>query len=79
MFNIGKVAAEFSPYVEGGRFMQVKVPSTVFHKSLKESLTEPDIVMWDFAKFENPSQLHALWQALHSFEIKVWLFFIFFA
>ncbi|VDN83601.1 unnamed protein product [Brugia pahangi] len=26
--------------------------------------------MWDFAKFENPSQLHALWQALHSFEAK---------
>ncbi|KAL3985654.1 ubiquitin-activating enzyme E1 family protein [Acanthocheilonema viteae] len=70
VFNIGKVAADFSPYVEGGRFTQVKVPSTVSHKSLKESLDEPDIVMWDFAKFENPSQLHALWQALHSFEFK---------
>ncbi|EJW83165.1 ubiquitin-activating enzyme E1 [Wuchereria bancrofti] len=70
VFNIGKVVAKFSPYVEGGRFTQVKVPSTISHKSLKESLIEPDILMWDFAKFENPSQLHALWQALHSFEAK---------
>lgn len=71
VFNIGKVAANFSAYMEGGRFTQVKVPSTISHKSLKESLIEPDILMWDYAKFENPSQLHALWQALHAFEHKV--------
>ncbi|KAM3716758.1 Ubiquitin-like modifier-activating enzyme [Dirofilaria immitis] len=70
VFSIGRVAAKFSPYVEGGRFTQVKVPTTISHKSLKESLCEPTIVMWDFAKFENPFQLHALWQALYAFEAK---------
>lgn len=57
--------------MEGGRAIQVKVPVVVSHKSLAESMKEPDILMWDFAKFENPVQLHALWQALHAFETKV--------
>uniref|UniRef100_A0A914RPN9 Uncharacterized protein n=1 Tax=Parascaris equorum TaxID=6256 RepID=A0A914RPN9_PAREQ len=71
VFNIGEVAASFSNYLEGGRVSQVKIPLHITHKSLGESLKEPDILTWDYCKFDRPSQLHLLWQALHSFEAKV--------
>ncbi|VDN08050.1 unnamed protein product [Thelazia callipaeda] len=70
VFNIGDVAANFSPYLEGGRFTQVKVPITISHKSLLQSLKDPDFLIWDFAKFDHPPQLHSLWQALYAFEDK---------
>lgn len=47
------------------------MPVTISHKSLVDSLTDPEILTWDFAKFDNPTQLHLLWQALYSFEAKV--------
>lgn len=39
-------------------------------KPLKQALEEPEFIMWDFAHFDAPTQLHALWQALYSFEAK---------
>ena len=65
------MARNFSEYKEGGRARQAKVPKYVNFKSLAESLKNPDYLVWDFAKFEAPAQLHALWQALYKFEEKV--------
>ncbi|KAK6027321.1 ubiquitin-activating enzyme E1 [Ostertagia ostertagi] len=70
VFNIGNVVKTMSNYEEGGRVKQVKVPTYVSHKSLAESLAEPEFVYWDFAKFDYPSQLHVLWTALYAFEAK---------
>nr|CDJ83602.1 UBA THIF-type NAD FAD binding fold and Ubiquitin-activating enzyme and Ubiquitin-activating enzyme repeat and Ubiquitin-activating enzyme e1 domain containing protein [Haemonchus contortus] len=70
VFNIGNVVKTMSNYEEGGRVKQVKVPTYVTHKPLAESLADPEFVLWDFAKFEYPSQLHALWSALYEFEAK---------
>lgn len=70
VFNIGGVAKSMTQYEEGGRVKQVKVPTVVSHKPLWESLTDPEFVYWDFAKFEYPSQLHMLWSALYDFETK---------
>ncbi|EPB66181.1 hypothetical protein ANCCEY_14726 [Ancylostoma ceylanicum] len=70
VFNIGDAAKNLSPYEEGGRVKQVKVPTTVSHKALADSLAEPEFVYWDFAKFDYPSQLHLLWNALYKFEAK---------
>ena len=39
-----------------------------------EELSAPDMLIWDFAKFDYPAQLHALWQALYKFESKVGTF-----
>ncbi|VDK18279.1 unnamed protein product [Anisakis simplex] len=46
------------------------MPKMIAHKSLAESLKDPEILIWDFAKMEYPTQLHALWQALYKFEEK---------
>lgn len=69
-FNIGEVAKNFSAYVEGGRAKEVKVPIIISHKSLADVLKDPEILMWDFGKFDYPPQLHRLWMALYSFEAK---------
>ncbi len=65
------MAKEFSRYTEGGRVSQVKVPRQIKFKCLSDELKEPNLVIWDFAKLDNPPQLHALWQALYKFERKV--------
>ncbi|VDD91594.1 unnamed protein product [Enterobius vermicularis] len=70
VFNIGKIAEKFSPYIEGGKAIQVKLPKYVSFKTLSESLTNPDFLVWDFAKFNYPAQLHFLWQGLYAFEEK---------
>ncbi|WKY05963.1 hypothetical protein Q1695_006288 [Nippostrongylus brasiliensis] len=70
VFNIGNAAKNLSPYEEGGRAKQVKVPIVVSHKPLADSLSDPEFVYWDFAKFDYPSQLHVLWSALYAFESK---------
>lgn len=75
MFNIGKIAEKFSPYIEGGKAIQVKLPKYVSFKTLSESLTNPDFLVWDFAKFNYPAQLHFLWQGLYAFEEKVCIVF----
>ncbi|KAI1718094.1 thiF family domain-containing protein [Ditylenchus destructor] len=69
-FNIGVVAKGFTPHTEGGRARQVKVPKFEDYKSLAESINEPEFLIWDFAKFDSPPQMHALWQALYKFEQK---------
>lgn len=69
-FNIGDAAASFPDYLEGGRCRQVKVPITVNHVPFEKSLEEPEFGIWDYAKFEYPAQLHALWTALYAFEEK---------
>ncbi|CAX65051.1 E1 ubiquitin-activating enzyme [Caenorhabditis elegans] len=69
-FNIGDFAVSFSDYKEGGRCRQVKVPTSVSHVPFEKSLVEPEFGIWDYAKFEYPSQLHALWTALYAFEEK---------
>lgn len=68
VFNIGEAVQKFSEYTEGGRASQVKAPVTLTFKSLEESMKDPECVYWDFAKLDNPPQLHALWQALYKFE-----------
>lgn len=71
IFNIGEVPSTFGSYIEGcGRARQVKVSSFVDFKPLSKALEEPEFIMWDFANFEAPNQLHSLWQALYAFEDK---------
>ncbi len=42
--------------------------SFYLQKSLRESLKTPELMITDFAKFENPGQLHIAFQALHEYE-----------
>uniref|UniRef100_A0A7E4URT3 E1 ubiquitin-activating enzyme n=1 Tax=Panagrellus redivivus TaxID=6233 RepID=A0A7E4URT3_PANRE len=67
VFNIGDVAKDFEPYIEGGRVKQVKVPFEVSFKSLEESLADPKFLDWDFLKFNASTELHQLFQALYKF------------
>lgn len=70
VFNIGEIPKSFGEYVEGGRAKQVKVPSFTDFKPLEAQLGEPECVIWDYAHFDAPAQLNALWQALYAFEQK---------
>lgn len=65
-FSIGDTSG-MSPYARGGIVTQVKMPTTVKFKSLRESLQSPDFVISDFAKWERPAQLHLAFQALDRF------------
>ena len=40
-------------------------------KSFSTSLTEPDFIISDFAKFDRPGQLHLAFQALDKFQAQV--------
>lgn len=60
----------FSDYVRGGIVTQVKMPKKIAFKSFPSSLSAPEILMTDFAKFDRPGQLHVGFQALHAFEKK---------
>ncbi|KAI4901519.1 hypothetical protein NFI96_033436 [Prochilodus magdalenae] len=60
----------FSDYVRGGIVTQVKMPKTVAFKSLSSSISEPEFLLTDFAKFDRPGQLHVGFQALHAYEKK---------
>ncbi|XP_072571330.1 ubiquitin-like modifier-activating enzyme 1 isoform X2 [Paramormyrops kingsleyae] len=60
--------SSFSEYVRGGIVSQVKMPKKISFKSLLASLSEPEFLLTDFAKFERPGQLHLGFQALHAFE-----------
>ncbi|KAF8592588.1 ubiquitin activating enzyme [Ramaria rubella] len=59
--NLGK-------YVSGGIFTQVKMPKILAFKSLRDSLTSPELFITDFAKFDHPATLHAGFQALAAFQ-----------
>lgn len=66
-FKIGDTSG-FAPYEKGGYCKEVKMPEAVAFKSLEEALSNPEFVITDFAKFDRPPQLHALFQALGEFE-----------
>lgn len=66
-FSIGDTS-NFSTYMRGGIATQVKLPKTLHFKSLKDSLSSPEYLITDFAKFDHPSQLHLGYQALHHYK-----------
>lgn len=67
-FKIGDTR-EFSAYVRGGICTQVKMPTEVTFKSLKEALDEPNdlFILTDFGKFDRPGNFHVAYLALHQF------------
>lgn len=65
-----QIDESYGTYVKGGLYTQVKMPSKLNFKSLKEQLAEPEYVFSDFAKFDRPPQLHLGFQALHAFQTK---------
>ncbi|XP_035675707.1 ubiquitin-like modifier-activating enzyme 1 [Branchiostoma floridae] len=65
-FSIGDTTG-LSDYVRGGIAMQVKQPKTLNFKSIGKSLTDPEHLITDFAKFDRPAQLHLGFQALHKY------------
>ncbi|KAL1501297.1 hypothetical protein ABEB36_006643 [Hypothenemus hampei] len=65
-FSIGDTSS-YSKYQRGGIATQVKMPKELHFKALKESLENPEFVITDFAKFDNPSQLHIAFSTLHSY------------
>ncbi|CAL9728841.1 ubiquitin-activating enzyme E1 1 [Monosporozyma unispora] len=68
-FRIGNVE-KFGTYEKGGIFTEVKVPTKISFQSLKDSITNPEFIFSDFAKFDRSAQLHLGFQALHFFTIK---------
>lgn len=65
-FSIGSVAG-LGKYQSGGLFLQIKMPKILEFKSLRDSLTCPEYLISDYAKFDRPPQLHVGFQALHAF------------
>lgn len=68
-FKIGDTRA-FTAYAKGGICTQVKMPTDVAFKPLKEALDEPAdlFVLTDFGKFDRPGQLHVAFQAMSQFK-----------
>uniref|UniRef100_H2Z056 E1 ubiquitin-activating enzyme n=1 Tax=Ciona savignyi TaxID=51511 RepID=H2Z056_CIOSA len=64
-FNIGDIS-KYDAY-GGGIATQVKMPTTVQFKSLRDAMESPEFLLSDFAKFDRPGQLHISFQALHQF------------
>ncbi len=66
-FSIGNTT-KMSPFEHGsGVFEQVKQPRSMNFKSLRESLSNPEFLISDFAKIDRQTQLHAGIQALQQF------------
>lgn len=65
-FSIGDTSS-FSDYVRGGIATQVKKPVVMEFKSMKDTLKEPPFVDSDWAKFNNPKNMHIAFQALDKF------------
>ncbi|RUS22414.1 ubiquitin-activating emzyme E1 [Endogone sp. FLAS-F59071] len=65
-FSIGDTTG-YGEYIRGGIFTQVKMPKVLNFKSFRASLSNPEYVVSDFAKFDRPAQLHVGFQALHEF------------
>lgn len=68
-FRIGNVE-KYGTYKKGGIFTEVKVPIKMSFKSLQDSISNPEFIFSDFAKFDRSGQLHLGFQALHHFAIK---------
>jgi len=70
-FEIDMDTSKLSDYVPGtGRFIQVKQPTTVDYKTLEASLQNPDILPFDFGKFDRMMLHHAFNQGLSQFRDK---------
>ncbi|RSH82231.1 hypothetical protein EHS25_005941 [Saitozyma podzolica] len=65
-FTIGNTSG-LGTYRSGGLFTQVKMPKILHFRSLKESLTQPELFTTDFAKWDRPATLHVGFQALSAF------------
>ena len=68
-FSIGDVTG-MGQYQRGGLYTQVKMPKFIDFEPLSQQLKKPEHLISDFAKFDRPGQLHAGFQALHSFAEK---------
>ncbi|SCU79365.1 LAMI_0A08504g1_1 [Lachancea mirantina] len=66
-FRIGSVE-KLGVYRKGGLFTQVKMPLKMKFKSLQDSLSQPEFLFSDFAKFDRAGQLHLGFQALSVFQ-----------
>lgn len=67
-FSIGEVSG-LGQYSRGGLFQQVKMPKFIDFKTLNASLTAPEFLIADYAKFDRPQQLHIGFQALHAYVV----------
>ncbi|BEJ01563.1 hypothetical protein CcaverHIS631_0602450 [Cutaneotrichosporon cavernicola] len=65
-FSVGDTTG-LGEYVSGGLFTQVKMPKVLHFKSLKDTLTQPEYFITDFAKWDRPSTLHVGFQALSQY------------
>ncbi|XP_044736104.1 ubiquitin-like modifier-activating enzyme 1 isoform X1 [Chrysoperla carnea] len=65
-FSIGDTTG-LSNYVRGGIVTQVKMPKILKFKPLKESIEKPEFLITDFAKFDQPPQIHLAFIALSTF------------
>lgn len=68
-FSIGDTSS-FGDYVSGGIATEVKKTVEMSFLPLAEAIEKPDIVIADWAKMENPTQLHLGAQALDAFAEK---------
>merc|ERR1719220_2515704 len=69
-FKIGDTKS-FAAYAKGGICTQVKMPTDVTFKPLKESLENPDpeaMLITDFGKWDRPGVLHIAFQAMHHYK-----------
>ncbi len=68
-FNIGPLADKNinGKYLNGGNFIQVKMPKVLKFNSLHSELKNPTFLISDFAKFDRPNQLHLGFIGLNEF------------
>lgn len=66
-FTIGDTRG-LGQYKKGGWFHQVKMPKLIDFKPLRESITSPEYLITDFAKFDRLSTLHVGFQAISAFK-----------
>jgi len=62
-FSIGDTT-NYGKYIRGGIATQVKMPKTI---SFKSSEQNPEFLISDFGKFDQPMTLHAGFKAMHQF------------
>lgn len=68
-FGIGDTS-NIGDYIRGGVATQVNMPKKITFKSFKDSVTDPEFIMSDFAKLDRPPQLHLAFQGVHVFKQK---------
>jgi len=68
-FSIGDTSG-FSDYISGGTAVEVKKTKNMSFLPLAEAIERPDISIVDWAKIDNPTQLHLGMQALDAFTVQ---------